>query len=307
MKKEKIKINVIFQKMGKDFKANIKTLFVSNLLFSIPFIIIQVLLWAITTTSQGINVFLYLSPVLLLAPFYGGLVQVVKDIIVGKEVHSYKTFIKGVKQNIKQMTILGVIYYVALVMGYFAVTFYLQMGKSNPIFYVMFGVSILILAFLISLFFYMPLITITIDMKLKHILKNSALMALYEIPTNFVIMLSLAFVVAFISSVFIVLGSYVISMIFSCLLCLAILPIGITLIICSLTYPKIDRLIITKDTQVKEPIVKKVRNIDDDLSQMVFTQDMLKGKDEYIFVNGRMIKRSVIEKYLKEKEIALDE
>ncbi len=296
MSNTKTKSNTIFNTMFKNFKNNFKELFISNLFFSIPFIILQLLL-LLSNQFIPMSIFLYLIPVIILAPFYGGLTYVAKEIIIGNTVNKHKTFIEGFKKNFKQMLILGIIYYILILISYFAIVLYYSAGLQNSMFFIMLGLAVILAILIFATMFYVPILSITIDLKIFHILKNAALMAVFEIPTNFVIILSLLAITAIVSSIFMLLSNFILIVIFSCLLSLIILPMLIAFLINSLAYPKIERLITDTSSKPQSNVENKTLS-QEDLNSLNLTKDMLKGNDDYIFINGRMIKKSLVENHL---------
>ena len=291
----------IFKIMLDKFKINFKSLFITNLIFSIPFIIIQVSLW-VTFEFIPMNVFIYLLPIILLAPFYTGLVYVSKEIIVGNTIHKYKTFLSGIKKNFKQSLILGVIYYLIILISYFAIAFYYAAGLKNSFFFIMLGLAVILSLLIFMTLFYAPILTVTIDLKIKHIIKNSFLMAVFEIPTNFMIILSIAVIATIISMIFFLLSNALLITIFTCILSVTILPVLIAFIISNLTYLKVEKLFIGEVKPTENVIEKEPISIEEELKTLNITKEMLNSSGDYIFVNGKMIKKSIAKTYLSDEE-----
>lgn len=298
MSDKKEKRNMAIKKIPSYFASNLKTLFISNLLFAAPLVLIQLVLWAVSAYLFPLNIFVILLPIALLFPLYGGITQVTKDIAADRPVRPIKTFIKGIKENFKQMLVFGILFYFAVVMDYFALIFYYSAGTVNWVFFIVFALSIFILIFLLFMFYYVPIITVSIKLNIRSILKDAALMSVYELPTNLVITFFLAAFVAVISTLFFLISDFLISIIVFSILCLAIIPIAISLIINALTYPKIEKMLFKNKDEVKDNAEKKpAKSTAEELSDITVTEEMLNSKDDYIFINGRMIKREALEKY----------
>ncbi len=285
------------------YKANLKSMFISNLLFALPLIIVTTVIIVLQSYYGG-NIFITLLPVLLLMPLYGGLTQVTKDLIIKSEIHPYKNFIKGVKSNFRQMVILGIIMYLLSLIQFFALIFYYSVAQTNPIIYAVFAVAIITVLLIISIFYYLPLIIVTVDLKMIKSLKNAFLMGLYEIPNNIKIFFSLIFLTMVSLTAFIIPNNFLIGMIVLVILILLLLPITVSLIISMLAYPKIDKMLIKPSIPVN-PKPKVETTIKEEVTKNVtLTKEIIDNSknDDYIFLNGRMIKKSVAQKYLEDEE-----
>ena len=100
----------------------------------------------------------------------------------------FKTFIEGIKNNWKRFLIHGVITYFAVIFSYFSIRLYsalISQPNADSFFLVMIYVcliiSIIIAVAFLFIFFYVPSMTVTFDLSLKNIYKNSALMSFGEL------------------------------------------------------------------------------------------------------------------------------
>lgn len=105
----------------------------------------------------------------------------------------FKTFIEGIKNNWKRFLIHGVITYFAVIFSYFSIRLYsalISQPNADSFFLVMLYVcliiSIIIAVAFLFIFFYVPSMTVTFDLSLKNIYKNSALMSFGELKHNII-------------------------------------------------------------------------------------------------------------------------
>lgn len=282
----------IFQK----FFRNLPQLILANLMFAIPMIISFVIVWLIQRflTTAVIIEFL---PILLLMPFYCGLCKVTKDIAIGKEVKGISAFFKGVKANLKYSILHGVIFYIVALMDYFADIFYYGASQYNAAMYIVFGLCVAVTVFTIFCFFFVPLITVTVDLKFKHIYKNAALMAIGELPKCLLASLSVVCCIAIVTALFSLMGSYLGALLFVLFLLVFILPATISYFINAILYPSIEELLISKDNLKDKPTegmsceeLLKIQFEENPIDPAILEGD----ENELVFYGGKMVKRSTL-------------
>lgn len=281
-------------------------LLIANLLFAVPLAVSTLVVWLIGEYVMPLNIFFQLLPVLICMPFYAGMTQVTRELVRGKQIKPLETFMKGLKNNFKQFLIHGVIMYLAVLIDYFSIVFYYAAAKTNGMFYFLFGFCLIVMLFLVFLFFYVPLITVTIDQKLRHIYKNAALMAIWELPANLCALLGIVVLTAVVSTIFMLTGNYTANLIIAGVLAVLVVPGYVSVIINYFTFPKIEKVLILgqkeaekgKEQDGKEaPSQSLEEALEDDPEAERLLREKAKGNEEYVFHNGRMIKRSLLEEY----------
>ena len=293
---------------------NLPKLLLTNLLFAVPFAVFFGIFYLINkVTALGSNFILFLS-VIPLFPFYAGVIQVTSHMARGEEdVDVLHNFFYGIKDNLLRFLIHGVVFYAAIVFSYYSINMYLNLGKSNGMFYVFFVISIIIAVIFLFAFFYIPSMTVTFDLSMKNIYKNSMLMTFGELKHNLFAVLGL-FVLFLISATALVCcGNAVALIVVTVILALFILPSIAAFIINSAVYERMYNMIVNGKKKADE-INKKIENrkngqfFDDEDKKTVVPEDFddieidaSKDGDEYIFYNGKMVKRSVL---LRQKEQA---
>ena len=256
---------------------NLPRLLLTNVLFALPFAVIFGIFFLINTLTGINSMFIYFLTIIPLFPFYAGVTQVTSHMVRGEEnVDVFSNFIGGIKENLLRFLIHGVVMYAAVFISYYSIVLYLGLGSKNGMFYVPLVICILIAIFFLFMFFYVPPMTVTFDIKMKDIYKNSALMTIGELKHN-----------------------------------LFAVPSILSFIINSAVYKNMYSMIVDKDSKSKT-IDKKMENrrkgqfrddeepVVEDYSDLEIDESA--DGDEFIFYNGKMMKRSYLLKLKKEAE-----
>ena len=281
---------------------------------------------AMSFPSYGCRIIRMLS-IIPLSPFFAGVTLVTSRLARGKEnVDVFKTFIEGIKNNWKRFLIHGVITYFAVIFSYFSIRLYsalISQPNADSFFLVMLYVcliiSIIIAVAFLFIFFYVPSMTVTFDLSLKNIYKNSALMSFGELKHNIIATFGLFVIVLFCATILIFVGntdSSIALIITTAILMFVLVPALASYVINASVYPGMYNLMTEKEKRSKK-IDKKMDNrrkgqfIDEEDEENNIAEEFLdldveenKDGDEYIFYNGKMVKRSVIIKMKKEREKA---
>ena len=304
--------SVALTKFFSNLFSNFPKLILTNLIFAVPFAVIVSVFYLINSlTGLNTNLILFLS-VIPLFPFYAGVTQVVSHMVRGeKNVNVFGNFILGVKENFKSFLLHGIVLYFAIIFSWFSISLYVS-NLKNTIYYVYLTVSILIAVFFVFLFFYIPPMTVTFDLKMKYIYKNSALMTFGEIKHNLFAVFGLFVLALVCATVLFCSGNAVILIIATIVLALLFVPSIMSFIINSAVYHRMYNMIsgkgtTTEDNDKKIENRKKGQFFDEENTVDEFTKELAsfeidetKDGDEFIFFNGKMIKRSVLIKMKKE-------
>ena len=287
---------------------NFPKLLLTNLLFAVPSAVFFGLFWFVNTaTGLNSNFILFLTAIPLF-PFYAGVVQVTSHMVRGeKNVDVVHNFISGVKENFLRFLVHGAVFYAAMFFSYYSITMYASFGRFNGMFYILLAISIIVSIFFLFSFYYIPPMTVTFDISMKNIYKNSALMTIGEFKHN--IIATFGLFVLFLIDATILLCCYVpiAVIIATIILALFLVPSIMSFIINSAVYKPMYKTIVGGDEKSKE-IDKKIENrkngiFDDneETSQKNIAEgfsnievDENADGDEYIYYNGKMIKRSVL-------------
>lgn len=276
--------------LGKNFGK----LLLTNLLFALPLIISVGITVLIAWLTKHNDVFILALPILFVSPFFSGVTQVTKDIAKGDKVDVFSSYKKGVKNNFKYFLVHGVFTYLSILAAYFSVTVYWFAAAENNVLYIMLALSLVITLALLFASYLLPIITVTIDIPLKNIYKNSFLMALGELPYHLLVTVVLAVLIATVISVSLLMPNIVAAIIVLAVLGIFVLPSLVSFAINGVLYSRIKKLFIEDD----KPEVYKSERVDyqttaEDIEDIIKKDN--KGKHgDYIFYNGKMVKRSEI-------------
>lgn len=306
------KNSVALSNFFTNFFHNLPKLLLTNLLFALPFAVFFGIFYLVQTYLFK-SIFVLFLTIIPLFPFYAGVTQVTAHMSRGEEnVDVFHNFVAGVKDNFLHFLIHGVILFVAIVFSYFSISLYISLATTiSSFFYVLLVISVIIAIIFMFAFFYLPSMTVTFDLSMKNIYKNSMLMTFGEIKHNLIATFGLFVLALFCATAIFCCGDGVALVIVTAILGLFIVPSIMSYIINCAVYKNMYSMI-TGSKKKAEEIDRKLENrrngqlfdeepekssIPDDFNDLEI--DASKDGDEYIFYNGKMVKRSVL---IKQKQ-----
>ncbi len=281
----------------KLYFKNFKTMLVGNLLFSVPFVIATALIYLLAMAlNQTTNLLFLALDIILVYPFYSGVTQITKDIVKGGEspVKPFESYKKGIKNNIKYFTLYGVLIYLSVIVSYYSIYLYMSLASRSFIFYLPAFIALVISIFLLFISFSLPILTVTLELKLKHYFKNAALMALGELPMNFYVAITSFVLLSACVSLSLYTGNPIAGVIILVVSVLLILPTGISYCAVYRLYPKMEKLfkLEPKEEEPKTfPTMPMPVPTDDEGNPINLNKN--DNSEGYVFVNGKMIKKSL--------------
>ena len=174
--------------------------------------------------------------------------------------------------------------------------------------YVMLVAVILIALWVLFMYLYIPLMTVTFELSEKDILKNSALMAIGELKVNFAALFSLAILTAICATPLIFcMGNGVAVLVVSAIMLLLIYPASFSFVSNFFIQENMMMMITGKadlvhDRKSTEEKLAQLRNESKEDFSDVDVEKVKKSKEDFIFHNGKMIKRDVLLQMIEEKE-----
>lgn len=312
--RKKLGIELFFER----YFGNFGKLLLTNLLFAIPSAAVFIGLYYLNLALfDGVNIIFSMLAILLLYPFYAGVVMVVRNIVRGDTDFSViRTFVTAVRQNFLRFLLIGACVCAATVLSYFAISFYSGMAGGMWIMYILLFFCLIVVLMALYTSFYLPLMTLTYDLKLRFLFKNSFLMSFGEFKRNIFATLALAIVAGLTMTATAFLPNVTVLLIVAGALWALLLPSTATFCYVFFLYDGMTDMIEHKDDRVRQfnekhggknssdkPIQKDKpqMSIDpEDFSDLDISQ--LKDTDDFIFHNGRMVKQSALLKLLREKE-----
>lgn len=307
--RKKLKFEVLLER----YFTNFHRLLLTNLLFAVPSAVFFALIYLLNTALfQGIVIPIAMLVIIPLFPFYAGVVMVCRNIARGDEdVPVVRSFTAAIKDNFLPFLLHGVAVYVASVLSFLAISMYVSMLGAGWFFYALLFFSIIIALFLLYTVFYIPLMSLTYELPLKYVYKNSFLMSFGEFKNNFFATLALAVVSGICFTVTAFAGSETVLAIMLAVLWCVLIPATCTFMVTFFVYDGMTEIIRDKDElsreltgainkSLSERRDKQPQQPEDDFSDIDIAS--LKDTDDYIFHNGRMVKQSTLLRMLREKE-----
>lgn len=296
--KTKLGITRFFSGLFKNFWKLIFT----NILFAVPLAVFSGIFYCINIFT-GVNLwFLILLPIIFVFPFFAGVTLITRNIVREEEdIPVLKLFIKGFKENFKEFLIHGIALYCSIFFCYSSITLYWELGKSNGVFFFAFGIAVVIALLLLFMFYNIPVMTVTFDLSIKNIYKNCFLMSFGELKNNFFSTLGLFLLFIFCATVFLASPNVTVLIVVLLILGFLIIPSIASYIINFYVYKDMENLFVNK-SEMSENIKNKIENQKNKRAQITnekpdfSTLDLDENKDgeEYLYFNGKMIKRKVL-------------
>lgn len=255
-------------------------------MFSIPLAVFTGIFVLISYLTTFNNVIIWGLGIIPTMPFLAGLVMVIrKYALEKKDVPVVSTFFTAVKDNLKHFLLHGIATYAIVACSFFAILYYYSLAQYDAVFGAVLTLYMIFTALLIVMMFYVPLMTITYDLKLKDIYKNSFLLIFGKILRNLVAFVLLAIVTA----VFVLLVTFSsgVWFIVSVAVTVALYP----LIACYIINSVISKGLQENVGQFVETEYTKIQRAADILHEQEAVAKV-DSESDYVFVNGRMVKNN---------------
>ena len=287
----------------------------TNVLFAVPAAVFLGVFYAVNTLTGWNLPFILMLAIIPAAPFYAGVVKVALGIATGEEnIDVFRTFKAAVKENFGRFLIHGLLFFIAVFFSSSSISIYFQLGRNHSAYYAAMATCILIAIVLMFFFFYVPLMTVTFDLSMGAIYRNSLLMSFGELKSNLIATFGLFLLMVICSSVLMCCGGNVVAlMIATVVLGLLVVPSVAAFIINSAVYKRMFAMVTDKSSQGKA-VDKKIEEkrleleqrkkatvpVDEELKKLEIDESA--DGDEYIYYKGKMVKRSVLRRMKQEAE-----
>ena len=295
-----------FEVLIERYFSNLWRIILTNILFFVPLAVLTTAYYFLSTSSDNmlLHLMMIITCVVLVFPFYAGVVLVCRNISRGdKNVSVVSDFIKGLKENFLRFMLYGLMASVVTILCYYSIFFYSSILSQSWTYYVMLFVCVIISLLALFTFFYLPVMAVTFDLSVKHTLKNSFLMSFGELKNNFKAFFSVAIVLAIGLTIVAFCTNVVALIIVTIVLIALIIPASCQTVLCFHIYDGMYSSIVDNDykameidNKITDQKNKKKPTLDIDVQEDFSDVDItkLKDSDEYIFYNGKMIKQSVL-------------
>ncbi|MBQ3416658.1 MAG: YesL family protein [Ruminococcus sp.] len=308
MNKERKKMK--FEILLERYFTNFHRILLLNLIFAVPSAAaFGVSYWLNYSILSEPNIFISLLPIILLFPFYSGVVAVVRNIARGDEdVSVFSTYLSAFKTNFLSFLLHGVVVYAAAVLSYLSVTMYIGLLKLSWFMYVLLFICIVVVVFVTFTVYYIPLMEVTFQLKKRFIYKNSFLMSFGEFKNNFFATFALAIVLAIFFTVTVFCHSVTVLILVCAGFWALLLPATGTFMVVFFIYDGMYNLITNKENRKKELEEridnggKKVEHKAPEVDYSDIDISTLNDPEGYIYHNGRMVKQKVVIEQFKRRQ-----
>lgn len=307
MERKKLRFEILLEK----YFTNFGRLMLTNMIFAVPSLLLMSAFYFMSKAFFDGRVYIpfFLICIIPIYPFYAGVVKVVRNIVRGDEsVRVFQTYLSGVKENFLPFLLHGVFISAVSIVSFLSINLYLNMLSQSWIFYALLFFCILVVLFAFFMTFYLPLMTVTFDLPLRYIYKNSLLMSYGEFKNNFFATVSLMVLTAIILTIFLVAGNSVVLLILMILLWALVVPASYTFLNAFFIYDAMYLMVsgegkrrFDKDKD-EEDKPKPAAPVIDEADFSAIDVSKLKDTDDYIFFNGKMVKQSTLLKMAREKQ-----
>lgn len=308
--RKKFKFEILLSRYFTNFHRIVLT----NLLFAVPSAVFFAAFWFLSNALfKGTVAAVILLSIIPLFPFYAGVVMVCRNIARGDtDVKVVSEFFFAIKDNFRHFLVHGLVVYVITTLSVLAISLYVSMLSSGWFFYALLFFCIIVVLFLAYTVFYLPLMSVTYDLPLRYIYKNSFLMSFGEFKNNFFATLALAVVFAICFTVTMFAHTQTALIIMLAVMWAVLIPATCTFMIVFFIYDGMTKIIRDKEElsrELTESIDKQMAERQKELNPVQEQEDFsdidisaLKDTDDYIFHNGRMVKQSTLLRMIKERE-----
>lgn len=279
----------------------------ANLLFFVPFAIAFILMFflfflvsphpALLLPSANPEIPVQLNwwalyvvpiPLILISPFIGGITLITRNFAREEHAFIWTDFMKATKNNFKYFLLNGVVCYVAYVVLTFSTFYYYNMLYKGWFYYIPLGFTIVALLLFVFAQYYLPILFVTFDLKFKQAYKNAFIFAALGMGRNFL----LTFLFAALAAVVLLLPVNPYLMMFVLFIFFLLFFFSFVSFTVNFTvYPLIKKMMIDKANQDTTEISATQEKDNSLLDETEAEED---DENEFVYVNGRLVKKSDI-------------
>lgn len=280
-----------FQLIGRKWAQFIQL----NLIFDVGVLVTFGLSFVVNMFTT--NIFLCALPYLLLSPLVAGMAYITRNFANEQHVFLWSDFKQQVKENWKAFAINGIVTYIVVGVLYIAIPTYFQSMSNSWIWGIPLGICLIVAMVFLFSQFYIPIMIVTFDMKLRHIYKNGLMFSVIGLWRNlFILIVLLALLFGFYIGF---LWDFTTAMI--SLLILSVLAFAFVFYLISfMVYPLIDKYMIQpyqkkpEEVQAALPQQEKteISENEESAEETKAEETTQKKESDYVFVNGKLVKRS---------------
>lgn len=287
--------------------SKFKYIFLSNMFFVIFNLLAAGYIYLTFVIFKGLNIFAALGSMIILNFGMSGVIQISRYIYIDKQFSTFKAFVKGLKENGLKFLVHGIFFYAFTVVTYVSIMMYYNGTKENALFWMPLVITILISLLVLFGCYYLNLMTVTMDIGLKNIYRNCALFSFGELKNNIFATTALLILGAVIFTACVIINNPVGVLVLLAVLEMFFIPATVQYIITFYIYDSMveilddSKKISDEENEINEKNFVSARQSVDLEEAEEISRLLPESKDEYIFHNGKMVKRSEVEKKLNDK------
>lgn len=285
------------------FKRRLSKFVQLNLIFLIPVLLVSALIFGVAImpgmrymlVMQGLqinlwNLYVMPLPLILLSPFWGGLMVVTRRLANEEYAFIWSEYWRGVKENWKQFLANGIFVYVMFFLLSFSFIYYSGKVSESFLYYIPYGMIILVSVLLLFSQYYIPVMIVSVNLKMRYIYKNALIFALMGLGRNLLMTLVVGIFVALIG---IFMWMHPILILIGFLLLILAMFAFIAYTDAYLMYPLVKQYII--DPFENKDIIKKSPETQPAQADFSYLRDELDSAEDenapkYVYVNGKLVK-----------------
>ncbi len=235
---------------------------------------------------------LCLLPIILLGPINLAFIRLTRDYVQGSPSFMFSDIWDTIKKNWWQSFVIAALEYVGFSCLAVALIWYYTYINSGTFFVVGFSLCIFIAYIFVSMSFYIGMMQVTLDMGLRKIIKNAFYFSVICMGKNILMILVLAALVIGLFALVIFGMAYTLVMSLTVTFVLIALFGFWYYFVSFMTYPSLRRYVIDP---YYESIAEKNEHDNSDETADDASADEEESVPEYVYHNGRMVHRSVLE------------
>lgn len=282
-----------------------------NLLFLIPTAVVAVAMFFLYTISYTVifNIgsalitvdlwhrYVFPLPLIIWYPFIAGLTMISRCAIREEPFFVFTDAMNAIKKNFKLFFINGLIIYVVYVLFSISFDFYFYMMFQHYLLFIPFVLSCLLIFLFISAQFYIPMMAITFNLRLRDLYRNGFIFGIVGFPRNLLLFFLILLVIFYFFFI------YQMMLLFQLLALLFFLIFGFcfnTYTKNFIIYPVIEKYLINGETETGREKRERIREErEQERNMSILSEEEFNAlseiKSDYVYVNGKLIKRSEYE------------
>lgn len=278
-----------------------------NLIFILPTIVALVLMVVLylcpthfivqiagRTQIDGWTTFVVPLPLVLLTPFTAGMTIVTRNFAREEHAFVWSDFWDAVKANWKYFLLNGLVCYAVFTILGFSIIYYYNMAAAEWLYYIPLWLCVVVAVVFLFAQYYLPVMFVTFDLKFTHAYKNALIFTVAGFGRNILLtailiaLLVIALNVPLLNITLLVYALLLIFFIFS----------FVSFLVNFTVYPIIDRYLIQPYKRMQEGQGDEPAEPAEEEFPGLFAQTPEEEEDEdkYVYVNGKLVKRSELKK-----------